>query len=316
MLKMTDPPKSVYISRINCTFDHIESNLEKPMTLEELAGVAGFSKFHFTRIFHAIAGETPFRFILRLRIEKAAAMIRANSRESITGIAYSCGFSDISVFSRNFRDHFGASATRYRKEKREKSNLSQQDRNSGQAGESPSVYFCPETQTLKWRTTMKLNKSVEVKALPGMTVAYIRHIGPYQGNEKLFEGLWNRLFAWAGPRGLIGGKDFRSLIVYHDDPNITEGDKLRMSVCITVPPETKVGGEIGKMALAPAKYVIARFDLTAADFQQAWDWLYGQWFPESGYQPDDKPCFEMYPEEPKDGKFVVDICVPVKPMQG
>jgi DNA gyrase inhibitor GyrI len=31
----------------------------------------------------------------------------------------------------------------------------------------------------------------------------------------------------------------------------------------------------------------------------------------SGYQPDDKPCFEMYPEEPKDGKFIVDICVPV-----
>jgi len=313
---MAEQPKSEYISRINRAFDHIESNLEKPMTLEELAGVAGFSKFHFTRIFHAIAGETPFRFILRLRIEKAAAMIRANSRESITGIAYGCGFSDISVFSRNFRDHFGVSATRYRKEKHEKSNLSQQVRNSGQAGEKPSVYFCPESQTLKWRTTMKLNKSVEVKELPGMTIAYIRHIGPYQGNEKLFEGLWNRLFAWAGPRGLIGGKDFRSLIVYHDDPNITEGEKLRMSVCITVPSETKVGGEIGKMALAPAKYVIARFELTAADFQQAWDWLYGQWFPESGYQPDDKPCFEMYPEEPKDGKFVVDICVPVKPMQG
>jgi len=46
----------------------------------------------------------------------------------------------------------------------------------------------------------------------------------------------------------------------------------------------------------------------------AWDRVYGKWLPESGYLPDDKPCFEMYPEEPKDGKFTVDICVPVKPL--
>lgn len=161
---------------------------------------------------------------------------------------------------------------------------------------------------------MKQNKSVEVKELPKMTVAYIRHIGPYKGNATLFERLWDRLFSWAGPRNLIGGKDFRSLIIYHDDPGVTIEDKLRMSVCITVPPDTKVDGEVGKMDIEAARYVIARFEITSDEFQQAWDWVYGQWFPTSGYQPDDKPCFEMYPEEPKDGKFVVDICVPVKPM--
>ena len=55
-----------YIFRINKTFDYIESNIEKPMTLEELATVANFSKFHFSRIFQSIAGETPFQFILRV----------------------------------------------------------------------------------------------------------------------------------------------------------------------------------------------------------------------------------------------------------
>jgi AraC family transcriptional regulator len=87
-----------------------------------------------------------------------------------------------------------------------------------------------------------------------------------------------------------------------------------MSVCITVPPGTKTGGETGSMVLEPAKYVIARFNVDATQFQQAWGWLYAEWFPESGYQPDDKPCFEMYPEEPKDGRFIVEICVPVKPL--
>ena len=305
---------SEYVSRINKTFDYIESNLENPMTLEELAAVANFSKFHFNRIFQSIAGETPFQFILRVRLEKAATLIITSKNVRISTIAYNCGFSDISVFSRNFKGHFQISASQYRLSKSKNSNLSQQDSNKHQSEEKPVQYFCPELKTFKWRTKMKLNKSVEVKELPKMTVAYIRHIGPYKGDDKLFERIWERLFSWAGPRGLIGGKDFKSLVIYHDDPNVTIEDKLRMSVCITVPPETKVDGEIGKMEIEAAKYVIAGFELTASDFQQAWDWIYGQWFPTSGYQPDDKPCFEIYPEEPKDGTFIVDICVPVKPV--
>lgn len=306
--------QSEYVSRFNRTLDYIETNIDKPLTLAELAGVANFSKFHFNRIFHSISGETPFQFIMRVRLEKAAALLLLNKKESLSFIAQKCGFSDISIFSRNFKGHLGISASQYRATKSYNRNFSQTDSNSSQADERPSPYFCFELNTIKWRTTMKLNKSVEVKDLPKMTLAYIRHIGPYQGDEKLFERLFTRLFAWAGPRGLIGGKDFKSLVIYHDDPNLTIGDKLRMSVCITVPPETKVDGEIGKMELEAAKYVIARFEVTSQEFPQAWDWLYGQWFPESGYQFDDKPCFEIYPEEPKDGKFVVDICVPVKPL--
>ena len=303
--------ESEYAARINRAFAYIEANLEKPLTLEDLAREAHFSKFHFNRIFKALTGETPFQFLLRLRLEKAATLMLIHPKDSITDIAYRCGFSDISIFSRNFKSYFGRSATQYRSEK---SNLSQANSNRLQASDKPSMYLGSDFRTIKWKTNMKLNKSVEVKDLPHMTVAYIRHIGPYKGDEKLFESLWNRLFAWAGPRGLIGGPHFQSLVIYHDDPNVTGEDKLRMSVCITVPPDTPVDGEIGRMELEAAKYLIARFEVTASEFQEAWDWVYGQWFPNSGYQPDDKPCFEAYPEEPKDGKFVVDICVPVKPL--
>jgi AraC family transcriptional regulator len=98
-----------YISRINKAFDYIDSNIEKPMTLEELAAVANFSKFHFNRIFQSIVGEPPFRFILRVRLEKAASMILTNKNESISNIAFKFGFSDISVFSRNFKSQFNVS---------------------------------------------------------------------------------------------------------------------------------------------------------------------------------------------------------------
>ena len=303
--------KDDYKSRINKTLDYIESNLSCQLTLDELAESASFSRFHFSRIFQAMTGETPFRFILRIRLERAALLIITNPKEKISDIASRCGFTELSVFSRNFRSFFGISASEYRLKK---SNLSQTVSNKNQTSGSPHMYFCSESRTIKWITTMKQIKNVEVKDVSAMTLAYIRHTGPYQGDEKLFEKLWTKLFSWAGPRNLIGGPDFKSLVIYHDDPNITGDGKLRMSVCITVPPETKVDGEIGKMKLEAAKCMIARFELTAIEFQQAWDWVYSQWLPSSGYQPDDKPCYEAYPEEPKDGKFIVDICVPVKPL--
>ena len=314
MAKKDQHLEKEYNSRINKAFDYIESNIDKQFTLEEIASVANFSKFHFHRIFQAIVGETPFQFILRLRLEKAASLIETNSKENITEIALKCGFTDISIFSRNFKNYFNKSASQYRKEKHEKSNLSQLNSKTQQVDDKSLMYFCPNSKTLKWRTNMKLNKSVEVKELPKMTVAYIRHIGPYKGNAQLFDILWGKICTWAGVRGLMGQPDLKFLTIYHDDPNVTVEDKLRMSVCITVPSDTKVDGEFGKMEIEAAKYVIARFVVTAEEFQQAWEWVYGKWFPTSGYQPDDKPCFEMYPEEPKDGKYTVDICVPVKPL--
>jgi AraC family transcriptional regulator len=301
-----------YISRINKTFDYIEGNLGNQFTLADLASVANFSKFHFHRIFQGITGETPFQFILRVRLERAASLL--TGPDSITEIAIKCGFSDISVFSRNFKNYFKISATNWRTTKCTNSNLSQTLSNVKQDENISSLYFCPETKTIKWRTKMKTNKSVEVKELPKMTVAYIRHIGPYKGNDNLFRNLWDKLFAWAGPRGLLSQKDLKSLVTYHDDPNIASEDKLRLSVCISVPENTKVDGEVGKMVIEGGKYVVARFELGAGDFQEAWEWVYGHWLPTSGYQPDDKVCFEMYPEEPKDNKFIVDICVPVKPL--
>ncbi len=298
-----------YISRVNKAIDYIELHLEKPMTLEELASVANFSKFHFNRIFSAAVGETPFRFILRLRLEKAAALMKTNKHENISEIALKCGFSDISIFSRNFKNHFHISPSEFRKEN---SNISQLQSNSLQDDTMPQIYFCPELQTIKWRTNMEINKGVEVKELQKMTVAYIRNMGAYDGNQELFQELRNKLFTWAGANGLLGGDDFYFMVLYHDDPNVALGDNLRMSLCITVPEETKVEGEIGKMELEQAKYAVARFELTGSDFQTAWDWVYGQWLPNSGYQPDDKPCFEKYLHPPVDGNYTIDICVPVK----
>lgn len=306
------PLNKEYLSRINKVFDHIESHLEQEMTLDELAKVACFSKYHFSRIFSAITGETLFQFINRVRIEKAAALLIGDKNKSITDIAYQCGFSDISVFSRKFKQVFGMSASAFRKNKF--SNIDQIDSKQSQRDVGFIPYYCPETHQMKWRTTMKLNEKIDVMTLPDMTVAYVRYVGPYKGDGALFQNLFNKLFGWAGPRGLLSDPDLKTLIIYHDDPEITEDVKLRTSVCITVPSDTKTDGEIGKLKLEGGLYAVGRFKVKGDEFQLAWDTMCGKWLPESGYLPDDKPCFEMYPEEMKDGIHTVDICIPVKAM--
>lgn len=298
-----------YKYRINKVIDFIENNLQKEFTLFELASVANFSKFHFSRIFRGIIGETPFQLILRLRIERAASFL-IHRQDSITDIAYNCGFKNLSVFSKNFKAYFNCSASQYRKKNKE-NNFNKINNNPDKQQIPASAYFCNNARSLDWKVDRKINQGVEVKELQNISVIYLRHVGPYQGDANLFEGLFGRLFSWASPRGILE-KDFDTVVVYHDDATVADKNKLRTSICITASEDTKIDGEIGKMMIEKGKYVVGRFKVKPAEFQDAWDWMLGEWFPSSRYQPDEKPCFEYYREEPQNGTFVVDICIPVK----
>ncbi len=307
-----------YKSRINRVIDYIEKNIDHEFTLDELAQIAFFSKYHFHRIFSSIMNETLFDFIQRTRMEKAASLLLTNNEMTVTTIAYACGFSSHALFTRTFNKYFKMSPTNWRKIKKNNnqinSNIVQEGRNQKKALNYTNVYVEYTEKNNYWRFSMNTqHQIVEVKELPDMTVAYVRHIGPYKGDEALFGKLYGKICTWAGPRNLIG-KDAKFLTVYHDDPKITKENKLRISVSLVVPPNTEVSGEIGKMTIAGGKYAVSRFVLAKDEFMQAWDWVYGTWLPQSGYQPDDRLCFELFPEEPKNGKYTVDICVPVKPL--
>jgi len=156
---------------------------------------------------------------------------------------------------------------------------------------------------------------VEIKDMPDLSVAYIRNIGPYKGDSKLFERLICKLCGWAGPRNLFGPQT-KLLSVYYDNPDVTDEEKLRLDVCITVPEETMVNGEIGKQILPGGKCAVTRFELKeSSEFEEAWDSLYNEWLPESGYQPDDRPPYELYMNDPNkhpEGLHIVDMCIPIK----
>ena len=158
--------------------------------------------------------------------------------------------------------------------------------------------------------------SVRIEDSQPFTVAYVRNVGPYAGDSALFGRLFGQLCQWAGPRGLLG-PGVRMLTLYHDNPEITAEEKLRISVCATVPPGTKPEGEIGVMQVDGGRYAVATFELDPSEYGAAWNWLMGTWFPSSGYQPDDRLCFETYLNEPEkhpQKKHQVEIWEPVRPL--
>lgn len=298
--------KEIYVERINRVIDYIEANLYADLQLSELAHIAHFSPYHFHRIFRSIVNETLFQFVQRLRIERAAVHLVRYPAKSVTEIALSSGFSGSASFVKAFKSRYNISPTSWRKCKGqlEKSKTSLI---VGREGEGSSI-----SSNGKHTVTPK---SISIETLAGYHVAYIRHVGPYANDTQLFQTLFGKLFKWAAQEQLPVDDNVKTLSLYHDEPSITLSDRLRLSVCLSIPAEVKVSGEIGKTFISGGKYVVARFEISRSeDFDAAWHCVMGDWFPGSGYQPDDKPAYEICYQSPHGDlpeAHLIDICVPI-----
>jgi AraC family transcriptional regulator len=80
--------------------------------ISALAREATLSEFHFMRCFRQLFGISPHQYLIRQRIKKAGELISAKQMP-IGEIALRCGFSDLQVFSKAFRKHFGIPPSRY-----------------------------------------------------------------------------------------------------------------------------------------------------------------------------------------------------------
>lgn len=305
-----------YRSRINRVLDYIDLHLEDPLTLEELAGVACFSPFHFHRIFHSVTGERLFQYIQRIRLEKAAFLLRSHTRRSVTDIALSCGFTNPAAFSRAFRRTFSLSPSRWRQEKSSAdSNIGTAQSNPGQATSPWKSYTEFRKGEQIWTMTQgNVRRIVTVSAVPDLELIYMRYTGPYKGDGALFQRLWSRLYTWSEQKGIIG-KESRFLALYHDDPDLTDEQLLRVTLAVSTETDQQSEGVFGRMTLQGGLMAQARFRLNSREYQEAWDWVYRQWLPQSGYLPDDRPAYELFPgdeEKSGDARYPVVICVPVQ----
>ena len=91
----------------------IELDADGPISLSALADETATSPYHFLRIFRQVAGMTPYQFLLKTRLHRAAVRLRM-SDDAVSAIAYDAGFNDLSTFNRRFRRVMGETPSQYR----------------------------------------------------------------------------------------------------------------------------------------------------------------------------------------------------------
>jgi AraC-like DNA-binding protein len=84
-----------------------------PITVADLARVAGLSPWHFSREFRRTFGESPHQYLLTRRLERAAALLRGTDR-SVTDICFLVGLTSVGSFTTSFGRMFGKTPTAYR----------------------------------------------------------------------------------------------------------------------------------------------------------------------------------------------------------
>ena len=101
--------------RLQRALEFIEEHLNDNVSLSELAEAAGnLSNYHFARLFKQSTGHSPYQYFIRQRIRRAQIMLRNQKLLSLGEIAFECGFSDQSTFSRVFRRVVGSTPKAYR----------------------------------------------------------------------------------------------------------------------------------------------------------------------------------------------------------
>ena len=94
------------LRRLAPALGYLGAHYHDAMSIPMLAAVCGLSPTHFRRLFSAAFGQAPLTYVVRFRLEKAAALLR-DGRTSVLQAALRCGFNSQSAFQRHFRTVFG-----------------------------------------------------------------------------------------------------------------------------------------------------------------------------------------------------------------
>jgi AraC family transcriptional regulator len=314
MAGASERTRKEYARRLNLALDYIDAHLGDELALGTIASAACFSPYHFHRLFAELVGEPPAEYVRRLRLEKAAGLLANDPFATITAVAQTCGFSTSALFCRLFKARFGMPPTAWRDDAEKRKNRQSVRKKEKDHASRPG--YDGREGTSPCRRSMMKPPAVRIEDVPPLRVAYVKHLKGYEDSAGIGEA-FETLFAWAGPRGFMG-PDTRVLGLSFDDPDVTPKDKCRYYAAVAVNGRAEPDGRVGLMTLRPGKYAVARFSGGADVFKKAYAFVYGDWLPRSGWQPDDAPAFESYVGMPtgteKRPRFVFDLHVPVKPL--
>src|SRR6266487_1708522 len=108
-----EPSGGLTPQQMGRVLDFVQAQLDHDLSLEALAQQAGFSPYHFARLFRQTTGESPHQFVLRQRIERAQRLLKETD-VSLAHVALESGFADQSHLTQTFKRYLGLTPRAYR----------------------------------------------------------------------------------------------------------------------------------------------------------------------------------------------------------
>lgn len=293
---------SDYRAAIDIVTSHIHSHIGGQLELEKLANLAGFSPFHFHRIFAALMGETVAEYVRRVRL--AAAVQRLlHSTEPVTEIALTVGYETPAAFTKAFRQRFGVVPTALRTMER--------------TAAFALLLEQPALNSPKGRTL-----TPEIRTLPDQRVLYARGRGliDYTFFKAADEAFANLMCYLAEHRlmdkftACVGITPDDYDVVPHAECRFDAGVVLKAAVPVTdvlVEP----AGKVNLQVLPAGRWAVFQHKGSYDTLWQSWNVAYRDWLPRSGARPRDVPPVEVYlnnvrntPPEQLRTEILIPIC--------
>jgi len=278
-----------YRERLDRVLVYIRDNLDEPLTIDRLAGIACLSPFHFHRIFSAFVGETVNGHVRRLRLEQAALRI-ASTADSVTDTALAVGYETPTAFARAFRERFGLSPSEFREHRGE------------------TFFSGAEQFVIKEVVAVK----PEMREIEDMRVLFVRRSGAYSEAAK---SAWETLMGFAYKNRLLS-VETRGIGIGYDDPAVTAEECLRYDACITFFGEVALTGDVGIQNIAGGRYAVFLHKGPYDGLAEIYRDIFGNWIATSGCTLRDQPSFEIYlnrdPRRTKPENLRTEIWVPVE----
>ncbi|XOB61254.1 AraC family transcriptional regulator [Campylobacterota bacterium DY0563] len=274
---------------VNKSLTYIYKYIDTEITLEELAKLNSVSKFHFHRIFKEETGENVFERISAIRLQKAANLLISNKYSTISEIRESCGYSSHSSFIKAFKNRFGYTPSKWKKD--------------------GYLEFSKKNNTF----TIEINKDfyeIEplIKMAPKRVCAYIRH----KGYDWSVANTWKRLMAYSYEREI---NNSTKIGIFHDIPVITQYNKCSYIAAIEVDEKFVSTNSISKLEIEKSLCAVFHYEGGYGDAVKLMVYIYNFWLPNSGYEAKTLPPYAIYEKNhflEEDKKFILDFYIPIQ----